>query len=341
MVKTLSFPLMIFNQIRNPTEKNELEKVGEFDLKSIESKFDEALEIFNKEIYFDKFTCQVKPQEPLKSKTSLCYVLEGPKDSKIISIASTSKEDIEKLAKFYSKLGIIKEISIKRVFSPDDRLFKPYFRMLSSVFHNVVTETSVSKRFREALNYYRDDDFQHCISTLGLIAESYLQQIYSTLIRDELPNGLTLGQTLDALHKKIEEIVNPNSNQSRSLENLSSMIKNIEDKKEIKDLKSILLEIHRLIEDDRKFFTKKINDRNNSNKTASPFPKKILINVNELLKWRNSAAHNSRIALGNHEADRTIFCLVRLINWWNVTSNGIDWNKNKADIISELVSNSK
>lgn len=160
-------------------------------------------------------------------------------------------------------------------------------------------------------------------------------------MREELPSSLTLGQIVDTLHKKIELISNPNSNQNRSLEKLSELTKNLRNESEIKDIKQIFSELQKIIEEDRRFFSKNIAEKINTNQKISPFSKKILSNINELLKWRNSAAHNSRVPLGTHEADRTIFCLVRLIDWWNITSNKIDWNKNKNEIILDLIELSK
>jgi len=345
ITSTATFPLSVFNEANNkePSEiKVPLLDVINLDYEIIKTKFSEAFEIFKNNIHFNDFTPRVKSERPFQLKNSFGYVIKGPKNSKIINFVSTNKEDIESLALFYKNLGIINSASIRRVFAPDENLFKPYFRMLSSIFKNIVTDNGISIKFTEALTYYQENDYQHCISTLGLIAESYLQQIYSTLIRDELPNGLTLGQTLDNLHKRIEEITTPNSNQSRGLETLSLLTNDLSKKNELKDLKPLISEIKKIIEEDRKYFSKKITERNNNNnQKASPFPKKILNNVNELLKWRNAASHNSRIALGSHEADRTIFCLVRLINWWNTTSNEINWNKTKIEIINELVSKSK
>ena len=56
-------------------------------------------------------------------------------------------------------------------------------------------------------------------------------------------------------------------------------------------------------------------------------------NLNELLKWRNAASHNSRVPLGAHEADRTLYCLVSVITWWQQQLAKVDWTKSKIEVV--------
>jgi len=255
----------------------------------------------------------------------------------LLRIAGAERADVAAIMGFYSSLGCIEEATISRVFAPDEALFRPYFSMVSGVLPHIIRDGGVSKIFAQALDYYENQDFQHCISTLGLISEDYLQRIYTTLLREQISGGMTLGQTLDRLHRRIDELFPSVKVSHKSLDALYGGIGKLEPESGMDDVKSVLREIVYLIGDDRSCYGKKLDEIMGVANKRTPFPSRIMDNLNELLKWRNAASHNSRVPLGAHEADRTLYCLVSMAAWWEEQLGALDWSKSKLEIIEYLV----
>lgn len=158
ILKRASFPLHVFEDIfskRTDKPSKYLEKI-DINIEAIKEKFIEAGEIYKDSIWFDGIQSTLFSGQPFKLQSSFLFFLSSPRYSKKIHLVSTEKNDLENIAKFYFSLGIINNKKIKRVFAPDESLFKPYFTMLSSIFNNVVTDKGTSKKFFEALTYYKD-----------------------------------------------------------------------------------------------------------------------------------------------------------------------------------------
>lgn len=317
------------------------EWISRLDLSEIRTRFASAVKVYEEQIYFDGITPSVVPNRPLRLKGGTVYYLDSPKDLGMLHVVSPRKEEVQALADFYASLGVILTTPVQRVFAPDEALFKPYFAVLSAVFPHVVRDDQIAPSFARALDYYEEDDFQHCISTLGLIAEGYLQRIYSTLLREENASGLTLGQTLDRIHKRIGELVNPPKAAPKSVDAAYDLINALDANVGVETLKPVLREIVQLIQDSRNTLGKRIDEVTKVNVRSSPFPAHVLDNLTELLKWRNAASHNSRVPLAAHEADRTLYCLIRVITWWQEQLRNRDWSKTRLELLEELLQAAK
>lgn len=307
----------------------------------ITAKFELAFKIFEEQIYYEGMEGSISPERGFCTKNGVVFFLEAPKVGKYLHAVSPCKEAVQAIADYYSAMGSIPNIVARRVFSPDEALFRPYFKTLSSVFSHVVLDDQIARSFSQSLDYYKENDFQHCISTLGLITEGYLHRIYSSILREENPNGLTLGQIIDRLHKKILEILHPPKTQQKNPDAVYDLINKLDANSQMEDLKPVLRELARIIKDNHSTTGKRIDEINKINTRCSPFPSQILENLNEILKWRNAASHNSRVPLAAHEADRTLYCLVRLITWWQEQLQNLDWSKTKIELLEELVSAAK
>ena len=307
----------------------------------LEEKFPEAFKIFSEKIYFDTISTKIGQNRFFNFKAGLVAYLHVPRRERTLKIVGTDRSNLSIIRDFYISLGMIENVTLTRIFAPDEDLFAPYFLMVSGLLPRVIKDDKISKIFGQALDYYQDDDYQHCISTLGLIAEDYLQRIYTTLLREQVVGGLTLGQTLDLLHKNTEALFTVAKPSLRSVDPIYELIKSIDIGSDPKSLKSILRDIASLIKDDRIFYNKKLEDIVKTHSRQTPFPVRITDNLNELLKWRNAASHNSRIPLGAHEADRTLYCLVSLITWWQNQLTTQDWSKSKLEILTTLIQEAK
>ncbi len=308
-----------------------IEKIDPAELKST---FPEAWNIFKQEI-LPNYIDSAIDDGFLQGKNGLSYILASPKD-RVIDLISTSKSSLDPWERFYSALGYIQHASIQRVFAPDEALFKPYFAFVSAALPRLIDDERSYRTFAQSLDYYQANDFQHCISTLGLIAEDYLQRIYTTLLREPLASGMTLGQTIDRINSQIQDLY-PSARQNLiALDSLYEKV-NAANLGHSAELHSLLRDILSNIKDDRNYFSRRIEKIVKPQQRRQIFPKKILENLNEMLRWRNAASHNSRIPLGAHEADRTLFCLICLVDWWQGKINTLDWTRTKIEIVDVLI----
>lgn len=314
--------------------------IGGVNLDEVRRDFGDALKIFEEGIYFDGFQAGVGTRL-FRIKSGLISFLETPRKSGILHVVGTERADICKMRDFYSALGVLDAPTIDRVFAPDEALFRPYFSMVSGVLPYIIKDGQVSNIFTQALEYYEDEDYQHCISTLGLIAEDYLQRIYTSLLREPISGGLTLGQTLDRLHKRIDELFPLAKASQKTLDAAYDQIRALDSTASIESLAPILREFVALIRDDRSYYGRRLDELVRPQSRHTPFPGRINESLNELLKWRNAASHNSRVPLGAHEADRTLYCLVSVVNWWQEQLTTLDWSKSKLEVIDSLLQAAK
>lgn len=311
----------------------------QINLDELKIKFIDAWRIFEEKIYFDGFTGGVNASRILIIKTGIVSLLNTPRESGMLLICSAQQENVCIVRDFYMALGVIKDASICRIFAPDEELFKPYFSLVLNVLPHIINhDEQTSTVFSQALSYYEDEDFQHCITTLGLIAENYLQRIYTSLMREQISGGLTLGQTIDKIHKGIDEFFPSSKTTQRTLDSAYQKINSIDPSATIESIKPLLRELVAMIGEDRQHYGQRFDKIYKPSTKRTPFPNQINDNLNELLKWRNAASHNSRIPLGKHEADRTLYCLISLVSWWQKQITTVDWTKSKLEVIETLLS---
>ncbi|MGE5386411.1 MAG: hypothetical protein ACM3SV_11065 [Betaproteobacteria bacterium] len=311
--------------------------ISKIDLADLRATFADAYAIFSQHIYFDGFAAGFSPSRPYRIKDGLLSLLSAPRDSGSIHIVAMSRAELSTLRDFYLALGVITTNTFQRIFAPDEALFRPYFTLVSSVLNHVIQDSQISRVFAQALAYYEEEDFQHCISSLGLIAEDYIQRVYTTLLREPLPGNHTLGQILERLGRRIDDYLPLPKPSLRSVDSAYDLIKALPATSDSTALSQALRELIHIIQDDRQYFGKRIDELAKPVNRRTVFPPTVSDTLNELLKWRNAASHNSRIPLGAHEADRTLFCLITLINWWQKQLATLDWTKSRVEIIDVLI----
>lgn len=327
------------NEAGDPAPKvNEFDVwTSKIDLADLRTTFADAYNIFSQHIYFEGFTGGFSSARPFRTKTGLLTLLSAPREEGSLHVVAMSQAELSALRDFYRALGVMANDTLQRIFAPDEALFRPYFSLVSSVLNQVIHDKQISRVFAQALAYYDEDDFQHCISSLGLIAEDYIQRVYTTLLREPLPGNHTLGQIIERLSRRIDDCVPSPKLTLRSVDTAYDLIKALPATPDSAALSPALRELIQIIQDDRHYFGKRIDELSKPVNRRTVFPPKVGDTLNELLKWRNAASHNSRIPLGAHEADRTLFCLVTLISWWQKQLATLDWTKSRVAIIETLV----
>ncbi len=327
------------NEAGDPTPMvNEYDSwISEVDLEDLRTQFANAYSIFSQHIYFEGFNASFGSSRPYRTKTGLLTLLSAPRESGSIHVVAMSRDELSTLRDFYRALGVISADTFQRIFAPDEALFRPYFNLVSSVLNHVIHDGHISRVFAQALAYYEDEDFQHCISSLGLIGEDYIQRVYTTLLREPLPGNHTLGQILERLGRRIDDCFPLPKLTHRNVNSAYDLIKALPATPDSATLSPALRELIQLIQDDRQYFDKRIDELSRPVHRRTVFPPKVADTLNELLKWRNAASHNSRIPLGAHEADRTLYCLVTLISWWQKQLASLDWTRSRVEIIEALI----
>lgn len=309
--------------------------IGGVDLKKLRVSFKDAYEIFKTEIHLEaSFTGDAGP-DLVALPGGLVVLTEPPwANGGRLAIASATRAPAELLCRFFNALDLLEKPQVRRVFAPDKLLFKPYFAYVSAFFSYVVKDEQTSGLFTQALDYYRAQDYKHCVSALGLIAEDYFTRIYNSLLRQQCSNRLSLGQIFDALHQSVVELLQQKQPGLKQIDTLYEQTSNLKNPAE---LKIVLRELMDVIKQDRSHFTQRIEEAFKPATHISPFPARMRENATEILRMRDAASHNTRIAFGRYEADRTLYCLVSLIAWWQTQLDELDWGKTKIEILEELV----
>lgn len=257
---------------------------------------------------------------------------------------STNPTPVEKAVQFLKKIGKISDETVRPVYSPEELVFAPYFVLLKIAFPFLIGDIHSKELFGRAFEEYSRNEFTNCVTTIGLISEDYLTQVYETFFRDVCPKGLTLGQVYDLIHSSIARRFH---SEPKSLADLTPIYNRIRDlmKLEESDPQSVrskqLMLLSRMLlngmKEDREYFQQIIAGLNKKTETKSCFPKYLRENLNELIRHRNAASHKTRIPIGPYEALRTVYCLISLYIWWDNEKRSIEWKDDPETILSESI----
>lgn len=315
------------------------------DWPAFRAKFPAAYEIFKTRIYFESIQSRVVRDYPFRGKVGLVWTLDGPMNSRDIVIASPNYEACDAVMAFLSSdVGALATPRLERIFSPEEEVFQPFFAFLSSAFPTVINDARIQPQFFQAFQYFEGGDFTHCVGALGLVGEDYLTQVYETLLRKPIPKGLTLGQIYDGLHDQLRQRLHPAPQKLVPVDEVYELSKRAEaidleaDVDAFKrSLAQALREIANTIKSDRKYFDHRIRELQSIDTRLSIFPVLIRENLADLIRFRNAAAHKTRIPIGSYEALRALYCLTSFVMWWLRERTSIDWRKEADEILKDLV----
>lgn len=360
------FTYIYLEEIKSQTKREDiifqdryLQIIQVLDIEKFKEKFHDAYKIFTEEIYYEKF-------DPNTGKHGNFTIKEGTIVSKYNDdgmraySCTLSRYPLEKLASFFEKIGKIKDPNIRPEYSPEEKVFTPYFYFLEIAFpylikHKVFETSKVIKLFMKAIKAYKDGYYEYCIIILGLIVEDYLTQIYETFYREKIPNNLTLGEKSSLIDNEINnlshcEMNNKSKNKIKSVPDITKLHEDVnhlltkpevDDVKRNQDILNLMRDLIILIENEKKQTNYIIENKFKKQSRISLFPLHIKENINELKDYRNAAAHHSSILIGQYEAQRMVYCCIRLVIWWNNEKISIDWKNDKKTIIEETLKKNK
>jgi hypothetical protein len=330
------------------------------DLEEIKQKYGDALAYFKENIYFENFNPLVKFNEILKNKFGT-YVINDPNEDREVafyraldnsddmlfgylrnkSFISIEPEPLEKLKEFFIKIGKIEDPILMPIHSPEDEVFVPYFVFLEQTYFKFIDNVNIIERFRKAIAEYKNKDYSHCVNTIGLITEEYLIQIYETFFTNVCPKDLGMGQIFglinSSINNKFKKVLEKAPDIKQLYDSINVLIK---DNKSGEINKKTLLLLRKLVtyvNDDKKYILETINLHQEKEQLKSVFPKELIFNIKEVIKYRNATSHKSTDPIRRYEALRTVYGCIALIMWWNSEKRLIDWKENSEDRLKKSV----
>jgi len=175
------------------------------DLPELRKSLQGALEYFQKNILYDRFQPKVERNELFFTKNGFMLLLQATMEDEAreFKFLSCDSNGLRQYAEFLRMSGRIHEYNLMPIFSPEQQVFAPYFALLRASAPSVIKDVHVKQLFGKAFSEYEGQSYTNCISTIGLIAEDYLTQVFETMFREVCPKGMTLGQLYEYIHSQI------------------------------------------------------------------------------------------------------------------------------------------
>ena len=309
-------------------------------LDKIRSEHSEALDYFKNEIYFDGFLPSFRIARPHRFKNGIAFLIKNVHSDDGFEIFSTERSALQPLFEFMKMLGKTSDGHVMPVFSPEERVFSPYFALLEAAFPYCVQDESVRPAFVRAFSDYRAENFAGCVRNLGVIGEDYLVQIYETYFREPCPKGLTLGQVFDLINRRVSDKFKkppkPTPDVNPIFERIRELLSNAPTTPSTKDHENILKvlrDMMNLIKDERARMFELISDISKEPINASLLPKSLRENMIDLIRYRNAVSHRSRVVIGSYEALRSVYICVTLMLWWSAEKRITNWSATQEEIV--------
>ena len=323
-------------------------------IEAVEKKFSKEC---SREIAYFKENILCQALKPRISQREFTYVKDGlilnwlvePQDKETVrpfKFLSLNPEPLEKIANFFTLIGKVSEYTIQPIYSPEDEVFEPYSDFLRLGSNRIFEEGKIQNLIHQSISTLESGNDAYAISTIGLVFEEQLTQIYETLFRIKCPQGLTLGELLDLINNEVRD-----RNPAKIKEPLphafdfSDIYKRINTAIEGNDLNTltnknvliILRDMLTLVKENNANILSQLKSNSQKNESYSVFPTHITEGMDELIKFRNAISHRSRTPVGKFEATKSIFDLVSLSMWWRDEKKLVNWRKNPDEIIRQMV----
>ena len=257
-------------------------------------------------------------------------------------LLSTGNVIIDYLDDIINLFNIGKVAKKTKIFSPIEKLLAPYYFYASKISQKIFIGSEYYHRFNKSSEYFHNNEFEHCITTVGKLCESSLATIYETLFREYVSDGGTIGQILNSIDSKIRVMLKiQKPKKPADFDEIFSLCKKLDKKESLNtnEILSIARLTAKLIKEDREYnkaSNKKINKNENS-----IFPGYIRDHLKGLLNFRNSASHNSGIYLSQTDALKVLYYYLSLFTWWEQTCKEINWDLSQNEIIQSLIESNK
>lgn len=337
---TMSFALNLFNyMVHSERAEEKTSKPAPFEidtdfepiiqvlnLRKLIRKYERQLDCFKNRIFFKGYSPTLGFGEFGYTKSGLIFVKnenaeDVDKAERNFTFMALESEPLEGLAEFFSGLGKISDFTIAPLYSPEEEVFEPYFSILGLVYDRLFGKAKIHTIMEQSISIFQGGNYPYCISTIGLILEEQLIQIYETLFRCRCPPRSTLGELLDLIEKQVKNTV-VHERHKKAID-ATNIYEEINSSLEGKTSNPVTTEeMLKLIRDILTFVRE--SDKQILSKTTSPmekesisiFPNDLRDGMDELIMYRNAISHKSRIPIGSFEALKSIYHISSLIMWW-------------------------
>lgn len=252
---------------------------------------------------------------------------------------SLEAQPLEDLIEFYKGLGLVKKYKIRRYFSPEEIVFSPYIYFLSHSYRNFINKQVGSKLEKSIDLFIEEEEYEHCISTIGIMAEDVTIQIYETFFREISPRNHALGKMINSIHAKTNKNLG-SKKQSFTFEDSLKKLDNLIRKNQREVTKKEILQLVKDTLSSMQIYSKLIGKTNQileMKKFNSIFPIDMSHNLEELVKYRNDVSHKTTIRIEKYEALRATYCFVTLMLWWKHEQDQINWKEAEIDILKKSI----
>jgi hypothetical protein len=311
------------------------------DLAVLRRTYKQALEIFSQRIYHTLFRPRIFNQKPFFVRDGF-LVLRHEDHTR--TLTSLQVEPLRAYSEFLSSVGKLAKPELIRIFSPEEEVFSPYFVLLKLGARHVIGESGNTQLLAKAFEEYDSQSHTNCISTIGLLAEDYLERVYETFFREPCPKTLTLGQTYDHIHGRIRKMFDRSPRTHEPLDaifaELAQSICDAEEsppKKSVADVLRIVRKVASIIQLDRACLGEQLDSIRRTSSDLSCFPKQLRDQLTDLIRFRNAVSHKTRIPIGEYEALQSMHCFVNFVMWWNEENRVIDWTDDQRTILKKSI----
>lgn len=270
-----------------------------------------------------------------------------------IKVLAFNKETLENLKElinvFFEGTPARYGISIKKIYTPELLIFRPYFHLLFLLIQNKrITENQKVRReleisFTEAF----DGKPEGSIRSSGLAMELLLEEIYESSFREKAPSK-ALGNLFDLLNGKVNEIIrgtqeNPNDEKYEDLfEDINCIIKQESNPNLLKVIEISRIILHRTKEIEKKIDHLDKISQVKKEKSSLLFSETITENIKKTIELRNLSAHRTMSELTSFQGALALRGAFNLLSWWNFQNESFsDWDKPVEEVVKSLVKQSE
>ncbi len=317
------------------------------DVSRIQADFAEAFDYYKTQIDAPNLTTTIRGHNPSRLRQGFFILMSGPLDTETITCCALSLEPLAALQKFLELTKKITLSELRPIFSPEEEVFEPYFDFVQVLQESIKNDARLNPQFERAFSEYSNKRYESCVSALGVIAEDYLTQVYETLLREVAPRGRTLGQLYDCLHVELNNLFKKEPSKPADFgpiyDSIGKALKEITADNSHKGNRSleIIRDVLTALRIDRAHTDDILRRMKDHETHISVFPAVIRQNINELIRYRNAAAHKTRVPIGNYEALRMLYTLLTFVMWWQETLNAVDWSLTKDAILQWFMENAR
>jgi hypothetical protein len=357
MTFTLSLFDYMAHSVRSRKRKNifyslrdEYRFIERLNLKNLNRKYQREMDCFRNRIFLEGFNPKIAQGLFTYTKSGLVFLKERETSSEndsersnwSFTFVALQFEPLEGLAEFFNGLGKISDYTIAPLYSPEEEVFEPYFSFLELVCDRLFQKAKIRTLIEQSISIFDSKNYPYCISTIGLILEEQLTQIYETLFRDRCPQGSTLGALLDLIEKRVRNtVVHADHKKAIDVNSIyerinNSLERNTSSPATNEDLLKIIRDLLTFVKENNKQIISKLASPQKK-ESISIFPNELRDGMDELIMYRNAISHRSRIPIGSFETQKSIHHMSSLIMWWNEEMKLMDWKHNSDLIIKDMI----